>query len=130
MPAAAAVPTLSGSPRAHADEGLSPAGDRHRRIVAEVVATSALKLSEGFSRLFPSLVVVAGYGVAFYMLALTLRTLPLGVVYAIWSGIGLALITLVGWFAFGQKLDAAALVGIGLILAGVLVLQLFSRSTH
>ncbi len=97
-------------------------------IVSEVIATSALKPSEGFTRLLPSALVVAGYGVAFYFLSLTLRAIPLGITYAVWSGIGLALITLVGWFVFEQKLDAASLLGIGLIVSGVLVIHLFGKS--
>ncbi|GGY12128.1 QacE family quaternary ammonium compound efflux SMR transporter [Massilia dura] len=98
-------------------------------IVAEVIATSALKASEGFTRTLPSVLVVVGYGIAFYMLSLTLRSIPMGVVYAIWSGAGIVLITLVGYFMFRQRLDLPALVGIGLIVAGVLVMQLFSKST-
>jgi small multidrug resistance pump len=98
-------------------------------IVAEVIATSALKASEGFTRPIPATLVVAGYGIAFYMLSLTLRTIPMGVVYAIWSGAGIVLITLVGYFMFRQRLDLPALVGIGLIVAGVLVMQLFSKTT-
>ena len=98
-------------------------------IVAEVIATSALKASDGFSRPWPSVVVVVGYAIAFWCLGLTLRSLPVGVVYAVWSSVGIALITLIGWFWFGQRLDAAALAGIGLILAGVLVIQLFSKAT-
>lgn len=98
-------------------------------IVAEVIATSALKASEGFTRAVPSTITVAGYGVAFYMLSLTLRSIPMGVVYAIWSGAGIVLITLVGYFMFRQRLDLPALIGIGLIVAGVLVMQLFSKST-
>ncbi len=97
-------------------------------IVSEVIATSALKASDGFSRLWPSLIVVAGYATAFYFLSLTLKTIPVGVVYAIWSGAGIALITLIGWLWFGQKLDAPALIGILLIAAGVAVLQLFSKT--
>lgn len=97
-------------------------------IVSEVIATSALKAADGFSRLAPSLVVVAGYAIAFWCLSLTLRTIPVGVAYAIWSGVGIALIALIGWALFGQSLDAAALVGLALIVAGVVVLQLFSRS--
>lgn len=97
-------------------------------IVSEVIATSALKSSEGFSRFWPSVVVVIGYGVAFYCLALTLRVIPMGVVYAIWSGIGIVLITLVGWFLFDQKLDLPALLGIGLIAAGVVVMNVFSKT--
>ena len=97
-------------------------------IVSEVVATSALKSSDGFSRFWPSVIVVVGYGIAFYCLALTLRMIPMGVVYAIWSGIGIVLITLVGWFLFDQKLDLPALLGIGLIAAGVMVINVFSKT--
>jgi len=97
-------------------------------ILAEVVATSALKASEGFSRPLPSLVTVAGYAIAFYFLSLTLKAIPVGVAYALWSGAGIVLIALIGYFAFGQKLDLPALAGIGLILAGVLVINLFSST--
>ena len=97
-------------------------------IVSEVIATSALKSSEGFSRFWPSVIVVVGYGIAFYCLALTLRVIPMGVVYAIWSGIGIVLITLVGWFLLDQKLDLPAMLGIGLIAAGVVVMNVFSKS--
>jgi len=97
-------------------------------IVGEVIGTSALKASEGFTRPLPSLVTAVGYGVAFYCLSLTLRTIPVGIAYAIWSGIGIVLISLVGLLAFRQTLDAPALVGIGLILAGVVVINVFSSS--
>ncbi|APF36152.1 multidrug efflux SMR transporter [Chelatococcus daeguensis] len=97
-------------------------------IVGEVIATSALKASEGFSRPLPSLVTVVGYGIAFYCLSLTLRTIPVGIAYAIWSGIGIVLISLVGLVAFQQTLDVPALLGIGLILAGVVVINVFSSS--
>lgn len=97
-------------------------------IVAEVIATSALKASEGFSRLAPSLVVVLGYGVAFYCLSLTLRSIPVGIAYAVWSGVGIVLISAVGWLVYGQKLDAAAICGLALIIAGVLVVNVFSGS--
>lgn len=97
-------------------------------IVCEVIGTSALKATEGFTRLGPSIVVVVGYGLAFYFLSLTLRTVPVGVAYAIWSGAGVALITLIGWLVFKQRLDAAALAGIGLIVAGVVVIQFFSSA--
>jgi small multidrug resistance pump len=97
-------------------------------IVAEVIATSALKASDGFSRLVPSLIVVAGYGIAFACLSLTLRTIPVGIAYAIWSGVGIVLIALAGRFLFGQVLDAPALLGMALIVAGVLVINVFSRS--
>jgi small multidrug resistance pump len=98
-------------------------------IVAEVIATSALKASDGFSRLGPALVVIVGYGIAFYFLSLALRGIPVGVAYAVWSGVGIVLISVIGWFAFGQTLDAAAVCGIGLIMAGVIVLNVFSRSS-
>jgi len=98
-------------------------------IVAEVIATSALKASDQFSKLVPSAVVVLGYGVAFYFLALCLRTIPVGIAYAIWSGLGVVLVAVIGYFVFDQKLDAAAMVGIGLILSGVLVINLLSTSS-
>jgi len=97
-------------------------------IVSEVVATSALKASNGFSRLAPSLVVVLGYGTAFYFLSLALRSIPVGVAYAIWSGAGIALVTAVAWILFDQRLDPPALVGLSLIIAGVLILNVFSKS--
>lgn len=97
-------------------------------IVAEVIGTSALKASEGFTRLWPSLVVVVGYGVSFYMLALTLRAIPIGIAYAVWSGVGIVLISVVAWLLFGQKLDVPAILGIALIVSGVIVLHLFSES--
>ncbi|HKT26988.1 multidrug efflux SMR transporter [Dyella sp.] len=97
-------------------------------IVAEVIGTSALKAANGFSQLVPSLVVIAGYGTAFYCLGLALRSVPLGIAYAIWSGAGTALIALIGIVLYKQKLDPAAMLGIGLIVAGVLVLNLFSKS--
>lgn len=99
-------------------------------IVAETIATSALKSSEGFSRLGPSLVVLAGYGIAFYFLSITLKSVPVGVAYAIWSGVGVVLIALVGWLVYGQKLDAPALLGMALIVAGVVTMNLFSTSGH
>jgi small multidrug resistance pump len=97
-------------------------------IAAEVVATSALKATESFTRIGPSVIVVLGYGAAFYLLSLTFRTLPVGVVYAIWSGVGIVLISLVGWIAFRQNLDAPAVIGIALIVAGVAVINLLSKS--
>jgi multidrug transporter EmrE-like cation transporter len=100
-------------------------------IVAEVIGTSALKASEGFSRPWPSAVVVAGYATAFYFLSLTLRRMPVGIAYAVWSGAGTVLIALIGVVAFRQKIDLAGGIGIALIVAGVLVLNLLSRSgTH
>lgn len=97
-------------------------------IVAEVIATTALKASDGFTRLLPSLVVVGGYAVAFYFLSLTLRVFPVGITYAIWSGVGIILIALIGWLWYGQSLDPPAVVGLGLIVAGVLVVNLLSGS--
>jgi small multidrug resistance pump len=97
-------------------------------IVSEVIATSALKAAEGFTQLTPSIIVIVGYAAAFYFLSLTLRTIPIGVTYAIWSGVGLALISIVGWVVYQQKLDAATLLGIGLIVSGVLVIHLFGKS--
>ena len=85
-------------------------------IVSEVVATSALKSSESFSRLWPSVLTVVGYGVAFYLLSLTLRELPVGIAYAIWSGVGIVLVSLAAVVLFGQKLDLPALIGMGLIV--------------
>lgn len=97
-------------------------------IVAEVVGTSALKASDGFSRLWPSVVVVVGYGISFYCLSLVLRSIPVGITYAVWSGLGIVLITLVAWWLYGQTIDAMGFVGMGLILAGVVVLNVFSKS--
>lgn len=97
-------------------------------IVGEVIAISALKPSEGFSRPLPSIVVAVGYGVAFYFLSLALRTIPVGVAYAVWPGVGIVLVSAVAWLVLGQTLDAWALVGMGLIVAGVLVLNLLSRT--
>ena len=98
-------------------------------IVAEVIGTTALKFSDGFTRLWPSLVVAVSYAAAFYLLAVTLRSIPVGVAYAIWSGVGVVLIAVIGWLVFGQKLDAVALLGMGLIVAGVLVLNLLSKTS-
>lgn len=97
-------------------------------IVSEVIATSALKASEGFSRLWPSLIVAVGYLSAFYFLSLTLKTIPVGVAYAIWSGVGVVLIALIAWFFFEQALDTPAIIGILLIVAGVVVLNVFSKT--
>ncbi|GGY62676.1 DMT family transporter [Marinobacter zhanjiangensis] len=95
-------------------------------IVAEVIGTSALKGSNGFTRLWPTLIVVTSYSVAFYFLALSLKAIPVGIAYAIWAGLGVVLITLVGWLALDQKLDGAAIAGVSLIVAGVAVINLFS----
>ncbi|MFT4089684.1 MAG: multidrug efflux SMR transporter [Asticcacaulis sp.] len=97
-------------------------------ICAEVVATSALKATEGFSKPLPTLITVVGYGIAFWMLSLCLKTIPVGIAYALWSGIGIVLISVVGWVVYRQSLDLAAIAGLGLILAGVAVINLFSKS--
>ncbi len=97
-------------------------------IAAEVVGTSFLRASEGFTKLVPSLMVVAGYGLAFFFLSLTLEKIPVGIAYAVWSGAGVTLIAAIGWLFLGQKLDAAAILGMGLIVAGVVVLNLFSKA--
>ncbi|MFC0219771.1 small multidrug resistance pump [Pseudochelatococcus lubricantis] len=97
-------------------------------IVCEVIATSSLKTAEGFTRLVPSLITVAGYVISFYFLSLTLKFIPVGIVYAIWSGIGIVLIALVGFVAFQQKLDLPAIAGLAMIIGGVLVINLFSKT--
>jgi small multidrug resistance pump len=98
-------------------------------IIFEVIATTTLRIADGFTRIVPSAVVVLGYAAAFYFLSLTLRTMPIGIAYAIWSGVGIVLVSFLGWVIYGQKLDAAALLGMGLIIGGVLVINLLSRST-
>ena len=97
-------------------------------IIAEVIATSALKASDEFSKLVPSVIVVVGYGVAFYCLSMVLKTIPVGVAYAVWSGLGIVLISIVGLVMFGQKLDLAAIVGMVLIVSGVVVMNVFSKT--
>eukprot|EP00873_Tetraselmis_striata_P031119 jgi/Tetstr1/451383/TSEL_038419.t1 len=99
-------------------------------IVAEVIATSALKAANGFTNLIPSVIVAVGYAAAFYFLSLTLRTLPVGIAYAIWSGLGIVLISLVGWVVYKQGLDLPAVIGMALIIAGVVVINTFSRAGH
>ncbi|MCE1163481.1 DMT family transporter [Thiomonas intermedia] len=97
-------------------------------IAAEVIGTTALKATHGFTRLAPSLVVVVAYALAFYLLSRTMQTIPMSISYAVWSGVGIVLITLIGYVVYRQSLDLAALIGLGLILAGVLVIHLFSKS--
>lgn len=97
-------------------------------IVAEVIATSALKASESFTRWLPSIVTVVGYITSFWFLSITLRTVPVGVAYAIWSGLGIVLITTVAWLLFGQRVDLPGVIGMGLIIAGVVVLNVFSKA--
>ncbi|MCK2183895.1 multidrug efflux SMR transporter [Halomonas sp. YJPS3-2] len=100
-------------------------------IVAEVVATSSLKASQEFTRLWPSVVVVVGYVLAFYLLTLALRTLPVGIAYAFWAGLGIVLVTLIGILVYGERLDAPAALGLAMIIGGVVVIQAFSRvSAH
>jgi len=99
-------------------------------IVAEVIATSCLKAAQGFTRPLPAIGSVVGYGISFYFLSLTLNTIPVGIAYAIWSGVGIVLISVAGWALFGQTLDAPALGGMALIAAGVIVINLFSKSAH
>lgn len=98
-------------------------------IGSEVVATSALRATDGFTRLLPSVVVVIAYALAFIFLSFTLRVIPVGIAYAIWSGLGVVLISLVAYLVYGQTLDLPAWIGMALIVAGVLVLNLCSRST-
>ncbi len=98
-------------------------------ILAEVIGTSALKMSQGFTKIGPSLLVVVGYGFAFYFLALVLKSIPVGIAYAIWAGVGIALITIIGVVFFKQALDAPAVAGIALIISGVIVINVFSESS-
>jgi small multidrug resistance pump len=97
-------------------------------IVAEVVATSTLKATEGFTRLWPSVIVVVCYETAFILMSLSMKKIPVGIVYAVWSGVGVALITLAAWIFLGQTLDAAGLAGVALIVGGVVVINAFSKS--
>ena len=98
-------------------------------IVAEVIATTALKSSDSFSRLVPSLICIVGYGCALYFLTVTMKSIPTGVTYAIWSGLGIVLISITSFFFHQQKIDAAGILGMALIIAGVVVLNLFSKTT-
>lgn len=93
-------------------------------IIAEVIATSALKASEGFTRILPSVIVVVGYGCAFYALSLALRTIPLGVAYAVWSGVGILLLAIIGWLIFRQPLGLLQLSGLALIIGGILLIRM------
>ncbi|HEY8575025.1 MAG TPA: SMR family transporter [Devosia sp.] len=98
-------------------------------IVGEVIATSFLRASAGFTQIVPSIVVLVGYCVTFYFFSLALQTIPVGIGYAIWSGVGIVIVSVIAFFAYGQTLDLPALIGMGLILAGVLVINLFSQSS-
>ncbi|GEA20292.1 QacE family quaternary ammonium compound efflux SMR transporter [Vibrio harveyi] len=97
-------------------------------IVCEVIATSSIPKTEQFTKLMPSTVVIIGYGIAFFLLSVTVKSMPVGLVYAIWSGAGIVLVAAVGYFLYGQKLDLAAIVGIGFILTGVVIVNLLSKT--
>lgn len=97
-------------------------------IVGEVIATSFLRASAGFTQPIPTAVVVIGYGITFYFFSLALQTIPVGIAYAIWSGVGIVIVSIIAFIVYKQTLDAPALIGMGLILAGVLVINLFSHS--
>ena len=99
-------------------------------IIAEVIATTSLKASKEFTLLVPSLMVVIGYSVAFYFMTISLRVLPVGIMYAIWSGVGIVLVSLLGWVVYKQALDFPAILGLGLIITGVIVINLFSNVVH
>lgn len=100
-------------------------------ILAETIGTSALQASQQFTRPLPALICVIGYALAFYFLSVALKTFPVGIAYAIWSGLGIVLIAIIGFVAFGQRLDLPAILGMGLILAGIVVINLFSSTaTH
>ncbi|MBV6647481.1 MAG: multidrug efflux SMR transporter [Cyclobacteriaceae bacterium] len=97
-------------------------------IVGEMIATSSLKESAGFTKLLPSIITVIGYGVTFYFLSLALKQIPIGIAYAVWAGVGILLVAIVGYFRFHQKLDGAALIGMSLIVCGVVIMQVFSKT--
>ena len=100
-------------------------------VMAETIGTTALQASQQFTKPLPSLIVVLGYGFAFYFMSLTLKFMPVGLVYAIWSGLGILFIAIIGFVVFGQKLDLPAIAGMGLILSGIVVIHLFSNTaTH
>ena len=99
-------------------------------ILAEVIATSSLKAADGFKKFWPSLLVIVCYSLSFYFLSLTLRDIPVGMVYAIWSGVGVVLITLIAWIIYKQHLDLPAIIGMLLIVVGVVVMNLFSKSVR
>jgi small multidrug resistance pump len=126
------TPRLAGSGLAAATGFGYPAGMIYIflivAIVAEVIATSAMAKSDGFTRIWPSLIAFSGYGLAFYLLSVVTRTVPVGIVYAVWSGAGIVLVAAVGWLFFGQKLDLPATIGMAMIVAGVLIINLMSKS--
>ena len=97
-------------------------------IITEVIATSALKESQGFSKIIPSIVVITGYSLTFYFMSLTLKEMSVGITYAIWSGMGILLISLIGYFRYNQVLDSAAILGMSFIAIGIIILRFFSKS--
>lgn len=97
-------------------------------VLSEVIATTALKFSEGFSKLVPSLIVVVGYGLSFYLLSLSLKVIPIGTAYALWSGIGIVLTVIVGAVLWREQMDWARGIGIALIIGGILIINLFSKA--
>ena len=97
-------------------------------VAAETIGTSALQASQQFSKFLPSVLVVIAYGLSFWLLSMTLKTMPVGVVYALWSGLGIVLIAIIGYVVFGQRLDWPAVLGIAMILAGIVVINLFSKT--
>ncbi|WP_151710176.1 DMT family transporter [Acinetobacter brisouii] len=99
-------------------------------ILAEVIATSAMKASDGFSQLLPSGITILGYAFAIYFLSLTMKSIPIGITYALWSGVGIILVSLVGFFYYKQHLDVAAVIGLAFMIAGIMIINLFSKSTH
>ena len=98
-------------------------------VLAETIGTSALQASQQFTRLWPSLLVIVAYAVSFYLLSLTLRFMPVGIMYALWSGLGIVLIELIGWLVFRQNLDLPAVIGMAMIIGGIVVIQVFSNTT-
>ncbi|AKC60697.1 Quaternary ammonium compound-resistance protein QacE [Blochmannia endosymbiont of Camponotus (Colobopsis) obliquus] len=98
-------------------------------IISEVIATTSLKASENFSKLYPSMTVIIGYAISFLLLSLVLKTLPVGIAYSYWSGLGIIFITIAGHFLYNQKLDKFAIIGITLIIIGIIIINLFSKSS-
>lgn len=99
-------------------------------VVAEVIATSALNASKGFTQPIPSTITCIGYLIAIYFLALTMKSIPMGITYALWSGAGIVFISTIGWVVFKQQLDTAAMIGLAFILFGIVIINIFSNSTH
>lgn len=99
-------------------------------VIAEVLATSAMKASHGFTVLIPSLVTVLGYAIAIYFLSLTFKVIPIGIAYALWSGAGIILVSAVGWIYYKQHLDVAAIIGLGFMIIGIVIINVFSKNAH